>query len=139
VRRPDGSLVVLDWDFARPGDPIEEVAWAAWRWAPLMAGTRWHDEYGVRADEDVEERQCRNLAALLDGYRPSNDQRRALADAIHDQMLRHASDLEDMAQDDPAFAVLVERGFARAARADADWWAVTRSSSRWRAAIDAPA
>lgn len=139
VRRPDGSLVVLDWDFARPGDPIEEVAWAAWRWAPLMAGARWHDEYGVHADEDVEERQCRNLAALLDGYRPSRDQRRALADAIHDQMLRHASDLEDMARDDPAFAVLVERGFARAARADAAWWAAHRSRPRWRAAIGAPA
>src|SRR4051794_30947680 len=70
VRRPDGSLVVLDWDFARPGNPIEDLAWAAWRWVPLMAGREWHAEYGVGDAEDVRDRQRRHLAALLDGYGP---------------------------------------------------------------------
>lgn len=121
VRRSDGSLVVLDWDFARPGDPIEDLAWAAWRWAPLMVGNWWHAEYGI-ADEDPQRHQQRNLTALLDGYRPSTRQRRMLADAIFEQMTRHASDLEDMARTDPAFANLVERDFARAARDDARWW-----------------
>jgi hypothetical protein len=67
VRRSDGSLVVLDWDFARPGDPIEDLAWAAWRWAPLMAGKWWHAEFGITEDEDVLGHQRRNIAALLDG------------------------------------------------------------------------
>lgn len=121
VRRPDGSLVVLDWDFARPGDPIEDLAWAAWRWTPLMAGHRWHAEYGI-ADGDVQRHQQRNLASLLEGYGPSPQQRRMFADVVLEQMTHHAADLEDMARTDPAFADLVERGFARAARDDANWW-----------------
>ncbi len=122
VRGSDGSLVVLDWDFARPGDPIEDLAWAAWRWTPLIAGSWWHVEYGVAADEDVQQRQHSNLAALLDGFEPSTRQRGMLADAVRDQMTSHASDLEDMARTDPAFADLIERDYARAARDDARWW-----------------
>jgi hypothetical protein len=122
VRRQDGSLVVLDWDFARPGDPIEDLAWAAWRWAPLRARGWWHAEYGVARDEDVLQRQRVNLAALLDGYGPSTRQRAELGAAIHHQMTSHAADLEDLARTDPAFAALVERDYARAAREDATWW-----------------
>jgi hypothetical protein len=122
VRRQDDSMVVLDWDFARPGDPIEDLAWAAWRWVPLMAGTRWHAEYGIGADEDVRQRQRDNLAALLDGYGPSTRQLEVLADAIEKQMTDHALTLEDMARTDPAFARLVDRDYARTAREDAEWW-----------------
>ena len=125
VRRPDGSLVVLDWDFARPGDPIEDLAWAAWRWVPLMAGRRWHAEYGIGSDADVRQRQERSLGALLDGYGPSTRQRRLLREAVAHQMTTHATDLEDLARTDRAFARLVERGFARAARQDAEWWATS--------------
>jgi hypothetical protein len=123
VRRPDGSLVVLDWDFARPGDRIEDLAWAAWRWTPLLAGSRWRAEYGVDVEEDLTQHRRENLAALLDGFGPSADQRAALPDAITRQMVSHATDLEDMARSDEAFADLVERDYARAARADAQWWA----------------
>lgn len=119
VRRDDGSLVVLDWDFARPGDPIEDLAWAAWRWTPLMAGTWWHREYGIADGQDVHAHQQQNLAALLDGYGASHTQRETLQDAIYQQMAQHAADLEDMAATDPAFTDLVERDFARAARDDA--------------------
>jgi thiamine kinase-like enzyme len=122
VRRRDGSLVLVDWDFARPGDPIEDLAWAAWRWVPLMAGRQWHTEYGVSDDEDVGHRQERNLAALLDGYGPSKRQRRELATAITQQMVSHASDLEEMARTDSAFARLVDLGYTTAAHRDAEWW-----------------
>jgi thiamine kinase-like enzyme len=122
VRQPENSLVLLDWDFARPGDPIEDLAWAAWRWVPLMAGSGWHPEYGLGADEDVHQHQQSNLAALLDGYRPSHRQRRILANAIATQMTSHASDLEDMARTDPAFSRLVDGDYARTARDDAKWW-----------------
>lgn len=126
VRRPDGSLVVLDWDFARPGDPIEDLAWAAWRWVPLMAGRWWHAEYGIGEQQDVRLHQDQNLAALVDGYGPSQDERRRLADSIGQQMMAHATDLEALAPTDPAFAGLIERGYARAARDDADWWVKSR-------------
>jgi hypothetical protein len=123
VRRPDGSLVIVDWDFARPGDPLEDLAWAAWRWVPLFAGSWWHAEYGVGGDQDLSARRRANLAALLDGYDASAGQRARLADAIERQMTGHAADLEELALTDPAFAALVERDYARAAREDAAWWA----------------
>jgi aminoglycoside phosphotransferase (APT) family kinase protein len=133
VRRPVGSIVVLDWDFARPGDPIEDLAWAAWRWVPLMAGDWWHVEYGVEDAADVVTHQRRNLTALLDGYGPSAEQRLALTDAIAAQMTRHAADLEELARTDPAFARLVERDYARLARADAHWWLSRGRRVGWRA------
>lgn len=122
VRRADGSLVVLDWDFARPGDSIDDLAWAAWMWVPLQTGTWWHAQQGTAPDDDVDQRQMANLAALIDGYGPSADQRTRLADAITHQMASHADDLEEMARTDPAFADLVDRDFATTARADAAWW-----------------
>lgn len=127
VRRADGSLVVLDWDFCRPGDPIDDVAWAAWRWAPLMAGDGWHAEYAMASGEDPLVRQRTNLAALLDGYGPSAAQRAALPAAIQHQMTSHAEDLEDMAATDPAFAALVDEDYARDARRDAAWWSENQS------------
>jgi len=124
VRRPDGVLVALDWDFARPGNQLEDLAWAAWRWVPLMTGSWWHTEYGVDhlTDEQLIEHQTRNLRALLDGYGASPDQRRHLAGEITAQLESHAADLKDMAATDPAFAALIERDYARAARDDARWW-----------------
>ena len=34
IRRADGGLTVIDWDFCAPGDPIEDLAW---QWVPLWA------------------------------------------------------------------------------------------------------
>lgn len=122
VRRDDGSLVVLDWDFVRPGNPVEDLAWAAWRWAPLMSGSRWHSEYGITDLSEAEARQRQNLAALLEGYAPNPEQRSRLGEEIPRQMTEHAADLEDMAETDPAFAAVVDTGAASNARADAEWW-----------------
>lgn len=125
VRRDDGSVVVLDWDFVRPGNPIDDLAWAAWRWTPLMTGSWWHRMYGIHDESEVLPRQRDNLAALLEGYAPSADQRARLAAEIHRQITEHAADLEDMARTDPAFAALVNDGHAASAREDAQWWRVT--------------
>lgn len=126
VRRADGSLVMLDWDFTRPGDSVEDLAWAAWMWAPLKAGDLWHKAYSMRPGEDPTIRQVANLRALLDGYRPTAQQREQLPEEITRQMTSHASDLEEMAQSDPAFAALVDRDFAALARQDARWWATSQ-------------
>jgi Phosphotransferase enzyme family len=37
IRRLDGGLTVIDWDFAGPGDPVEDLAFSAWQWIPLWA------------------------------------------------------------------------------------------------------
>lgn len=119
VRTPDARLVILDFDFARPGDPLEDLAWAAWRWVPLMADDAMVlREYGVLPG--MPERAER-LLALCEGYRASAAQRRGLIDAVQEAQRRHGADLRDLAGSDPAFAALVAGGGAEAADRDAAW------------------
>jgi len=119
IRRAGGGLTVIDWDFCRPGDPIEDLAFAAWQWIPLWADrAAVADGHGGAAT--VPEAAAR-LAALADGYGASADQRALLLEACAAQMTRHADDIEAMAQVDPAFARLVHQGIPRDARRDAAW------------------
>ena len=119
IQRSFGGLTVIDWDFCAPGDPIEDLAFAAWQWVPL-----WADKEAVarghgRAMTALE--AGAKLAALADGYHASVDQRWMLVDAVMAQMTKHADDLEAMAVADPAFARLVDQGISRNARLDAEW------------------
>jgi hypothetical protein len=119
IQRPFGGLTVIDWDFCRPGDPIEDLAFAAWQWVPL-----WADKEAVASGHGgactVQEASAR-LGALADGYHASIDQRWMLVEAIAAQLTRHADDVEGMAVADPAFARLVDQGVSRNARLDAGW------------------
>lgn len=123
VRRPDGGVTVLDWDFARPGRPVEDLAWAAWRWCPLMEPAQHVPNGFGRLITKTEQRA--NLAALMDGYGWRDSA--ALLEEVVRQQLTHAADLEALADTgDVAFGALVAQGYARGARADAQW--LTRSA-----------
>lgn len=119
IRRPDGALTVIDWDFCAPGDPIEDLAFAAWQWVPL-----WADKAAVidgHGGAVTALDAATRLSALADGYDASPDQRSRLVDACTHQMVKHADDVEAMAATDPAFARLVDLGVSRDARLDAEW------------------
>jgi Phosphotransferase enzyme family len=119
IRRPDGGLTVVDWDFCGPGDPVEDLAFSAWQWVPL-----WADRVAVASGQGgpmTEIEAGRRLAALADGYAASADQRARLLGACAHQMTKHAADVEAMAPADPAFARLVDLGISRDARLDAAW------------------
>ena len=119
IRRPDGGLTVIDWDFCAPGDPVEDLAFSAWQWIPL-----WADKSAVASGHGgalTTLEAATKLAALADGYQASADQRSRLVDACLHQMTKHAEDVEAMADTDPAFARLVELGVSRNARLDAAW------------------
>jgi len=119
IQRPFGGLTVIDWDFCRPGDPIEDLAFAAWQWVPL-----WADKAAVAKGHGgamTALEAGKKLAALADGYHASIDQRWTLVDACVAQMTKHADDVEAMAVTDPAFARLVDLGVSRDARLDAEW------------------
>lgn len=62
----DGSIVgVIDWDLARPGDPLDDLAFAAWQWAPLHhPGMLNGGELGRWDDSERE----RRLRLVLDTY-----------------------------------------------------------------------
>lgn len=64
VRKPDGKLALIDWEYAGPTDAIWELAHAAWLNAQL------HDDdiAEMHGLPDVEAR-ARQVGELLDGYR----------------------------------------------------------------------
>jgi len=119
IRRPDGGLTVIDWDFCAPGDPIEDLAFACWSWAPL-----WNDRAAVESefcDGSVEASAAR-LGALVGAYGLEPEDRLRLLPAIQAIMYAHAKDLERLAvQGDPAFVKLFDSGVADRARRDAAW------------------
>jgi Ser/Thr protein kinase RdoA (MazF antagonist) len=119
ILRPFGGLSVIDWDFCRPGDPIEDLAFSAWQWIPL-----WADKTAVATGHGGATTAlvaATRLAALADGYDASPEQRLALVDACVASITKHADDVEAMAVTDPAFARLVDLGIPTDARRDAAW------------------
>ena len=65
VWRDEAIVGVIDWDLARPGDPLDDLAFAAWLWSPLhhpamIAG----GEFGPWDDVERE----RRLRLLTDTY-----------------------------------------------------------------------
>jgi len=119
IRRLDGALTVIDWDFCAPGDPVEDLAFSAWQWIPL-----WADKAAVASGHGgamTVSEAATKLAALAEGYDASADQRTRLVGACVRQMTKHADDVEGLAGTDPAFARLVELGVARNARLGALW------------------
>ncbi|WP_406830093.1 aminoglycoside phosphotransferase family protein [Pedococcus sp. KACC 23699] len=119
VLRDDGSFAVIDFDFAAPGDPVEDLAYALWAWTPL-----WDDREAARREfgsDDLEVARSR-FAALLDGYGVDDDQRSRTPAAVLTCMTDHADALEVLADRDPAFAALVEQGTPTRVRRDAAWF-----------------
>jgi Ser/Thr protein kinase RdoA (MazF antagonist) len=119
IRRPDGGPTVIDWDFCAPGDPIEDLAFVCWSWAPLWndraAVGRWFGDASVQAS-------ATRLASVLDGYGAAEADRARLLPAIQAKMAAHSDGLEALAaRGDPVAVRLFESGVAAGARRDADW------------------
>jgi len=120
VLRPDGTLAVIDFDFAAPGDPVEDLALAVWAWTPL-----WHDPAAVRREMGQVSMADRlhKFAAVVEGYAADAGQRARLADAVVEVMRAHSRTLEELAAEgDPVFARMVADGHAERPRRDADWF-----------------
>lgn len=124
VLRPDGSFAVIDFDFASPGRPVEDLAYVLWSWTPL-----WHDQAAVRREMggvSLAER-LHKFAAVLDGYAADAELRAQVSDAVLRRMTEQSLTLEDLAgQGDPAFIRMVAAGHAERPRLDAEWFARRR-------------
>ncbi|MBA2624079.1 MAG: phosphotransferase [Acidimicrobiia bacterium] len=64
VFRDGVPVALVDWDLAAPGPATNDVAYAAWRWAPLIPG-RWARPVGF--DGDIRER-ARRVRLLCEAY-----------------------------------------------------------------------
>jgi hypothetical protein len=124
ILRPDGSFAVIDFDFASPGRPVEDLAYVLWSWTPL-----WHDDAAVRREMGPVTMVDRlhKFAAVLEGYAADTSLRAQVPDAVLRCMLDHSRTLEDLAgQGDPAFVRMVADGHAERPRRDAAWFAQRR-------------
>jgi hypothetical protein len=124
VLRPDGSFAVIDFDFASPGQPVEDLAYVLWSWAPL-----WHDQSAVRREMGpvtLSER-LHKFAAVLDGYAADAQLRAEVPDAVLRRMADQSRTLQDLAaQGDPAFVRMVREAHAERPLRDAQWFAERR-------------
>ncbi|WP_053204725.1 phosphotransferase [Jiangella muralis] len=81
AQRPVDGLPVafIDFDFAAPGDPLEDVGYLAWTWCVSSKPT---------APEPAA--QARQLSVVADGYRLDDGQRGGLVDAMLERLERNA-------------------------------------------------
>jgi hypothetical protein len=125
VLRADGTFAVIDYDFAAPGRPVEDLAYALWSWTPLWGdrGAVEREMGGVGLGERVHK-----FAALVDGYGADASLRAAVCDAVLTRMASQSRTLEDLAaQGDPAFVRMVAQGHAERPHRDARWFAAHRA------------
>ena len=124
VLRPDGSFAVIDFDFASPGQPVEDLAYVLWSWTPL-----WHDDGGGAPRDGCgvavgAAAQVRRRARRVCRGRQLRAQ---VPDAVLRCMTDQSPTLEELAaQGDPAFVRMVAEGHAERPRLDAAWFAQRR-------------
>ena len=120
VLRPDGSFAVIDFDFASPGRPVEDLAYVLWSWTPL-----WRDESAVRREMGgvTLADRLHKFAAVLDGYAADADLRAEVPEAVVRRMVEQSRTVEELAaQGDPAFMRMVSEGHAARPLRDAAWF-----------------
>jgi hypothetical protein len=124
VLRPDGSFAVIDFDFASPGRPVEDIAYVLWSWTPL-----WGESAAVRREMGAVTmaERLHKFAAVLDGYAADAGLRAQVPEAVLDRMSAQSRTLDELAaQGDPAFVRMVAEGHADRPRHDAEWFETHR-------------
>lgn len=104
VWRPEAGVVgLIDWDFAAPGDPRIDVAFAVWQFAPLH-----HLRLSRRLGwpEDVD--RVARARLLIDAYGLRG--RTGLTRIIIERMWQLRATITQLAETEPAFKFHVERG-----------------------------
>lgn len=79
VFRKGTPVAFIDFDTAAPGEPLEDVGYAAWTWT-----------VSARTDRGPVEVQAAQVRVLADGYGLGAHERRGLVDAILERQHRNA-------------------------------------------------
>jgi aminoglycoside phosphotransferase (APT) family kinase protein len=108
VRRPDGTLAMIDFDLASPGSRIYDVAYAAWTWVPIFSDRDsitlgWH-----RPDRP------RRLRLFADAYGLIPRDRHRLVRTIRKRIVDHVEGIRRLATAGaPAYVRIVQKGHLR--------------------------
>lgn len=104
VRRPDGTLALIDWDVASPGAPETDLAFAACAFAPMHTDTHCA-ALGMQSPNDRIDR----LRTLLDSY--GLTERAGFVDRMSDRLQASLDRIRGAAAaGDTAFQTLIDRG-----------------------------
>jgi aminoglycoside phosphotransferase (APT) family kinase protein len=100
----DGHLAgIIDWDQAGPGDPLSDLAFAAWQWVPL------HGPFVASLMGWSDPDRAGRLRLLLDAY--GLESRGGFIDAVIARIHHNrATMLARAAAGDPAYQALVDQG-----------------------------
>jgi hypothetical protein len=128
VRRPDGTLALIDWDLAAPGSRLSDVAYAVWKWASLEAHAT--VDLGFPPGVDLGTR----IRLFADAYGLSAAQRAGLLDAVRARMVAMIEGIERLAAEGrPAFVRLLREGHTEYPKQDLRQLA--RCRARWQEAL----
>jgi Ser/Thr protein kinase RdoA (MazF antagonist) len=128
VFRDGMPVAFIDWDGAWISDPLWDVGYAIWQFAPLR------DDAALLAGgwPEVPDRLAR-AAALADGYRLDGAARRALPASIAPMIHQCAASIEAKARaGQPAFARLAAERIPAAMHREARWAAAQQPALRAR-------
>jgi hypothetical protein len=120
----DSLVGLIDWDFARPGRRIDDLAYLAWQLVPLQAEGRRH-QYGLDPQADLRSR----LSALCDAYGGDYTPAAVVSAAIEIIESEHDETARLAAKGLHPWATFAADGSLRALAAEAawirqtkDWW-----------------
>lgn len=129
VLRPDGSLALIDWDFAAPGTRLYDIAHAAWKWVPLYSDID-TAEHGWPPPYDRPGR----LRAFADAYGLTATGRAGLVDAIRARIVDTIEGIRRFAEaGEPAFVQIWNDSQAAGPRLDVELLDLEREA--WERAL----
>lgn len=115
VRRPDGRLALIDWDVAGPGEPLDDLAFAACAFAPMHPD----EACGPLGFHALGERP-RRLRLLVESY--GLEGRGDFVDRMLARLAASVARITAAAEaGDPAFQRLIARGRLEPVKAQRAW------------------
>jgi hypothetical protein len=113
IFREERLIAMVDWDFARPGSRLADLAYAAYTWVPMQPA----QEYQWQGAHDVAS-QGRRLRLLCDAY--GLEDRTGVLPALNDRLTGLIDWIEDLAaKGAPGFTGLLQSFRASARYLDA--------------------
>ncbi|MFC4336611.1 aminoglycoside phosphotransferase family protein [Salininema proteolyticum] len=108
VRRPDGTLALIDFDLSSPGTRLYDVAYSAWTWVPLFT-----DRDSVSLGWKKPDRS-RRLRLFADAYGLAPRDRTRLIQVVRKRIVDHIEGIRRLSDaGDPVFERLVRKGHLR--------------------------
>jgi thiamine kinase-like enzyme len=117
-------IAFIDFDFAAPGDPLEDLGYFAWSWCVSSKPTRGP----VSA-------QAAQVRVAADAYGANATQRGALLDAMLERLTRNRAFWSEQLRLGAAVAIAPERITARIAWSEAEFQFVTEQRALFEAAL----